>query len=210
MRVTPILFAVICCGFAATAGAEKVDTTTAGGLKTGPRPKPKATPAEKVLEPIRNEDSGAFGTKPKCPTATPAKGPVIQKRPPVVPPAPDPAIVSSGETTLKATYIFDFDKGKAGGDGDLFYNHEDEVIRFLRPHNGATIALLPRTDYAKLDSDRLRTLSYSERSINASDNADNELRRGGVIAVKTRTGHFAKMRVTRYGRDLGFESVTYR
>ncbi len=210
MRATQMLLALICCGFVATAAGEKVGTTNDGGLKVGPRPKPKATPAEKVLEPIRNEDSGAFGIKPKRPTGTPPKGPVIQKPPPVVSPAPRPAIVSSGETTLKATYIFDFDKGKAGGDGDLFYNHDDEVIRFLRPHNRAAIALLPRTDFAKLDADRLRTLSYSDKPINASDNADNELRRGVVVAIKTRTGHFAKMRVTRYGRDLGFEWVTYR
>ena len=211
MRATQILFAVICCGFGATAGAEKVGTTNDGGLKVGPRPKPKATPAEKVLEPIRNENSGAFGTKPKGPVVTQPKDPVIiQKPPPVVVPAPRSDILSSGEATLKATYTFDFDKGKAGGDGDLFYNHRDDVIRFLRPQNGAAVALLQRTDFWKTDADRLKTVSYSEKPINASDNADNELRRGVVIAIKTRSGHFAKMRVTSYGRDLAFEWVTYR
>ncbi len=112
MRAIPILFALICCGFAATAAAEKVGTITDGGLKVGPKPKPNATPAEKVLEPIRNENSGAFGTKPKVPVA-PSEGPVTQKPPPVVLPAPRPAIMSSGETTLKATYIFSFEKGES-------------------------------------------------------------------------------------------------
>ena len=210
MRATQILLAVICCGFAATAGAENVGTTNDGGLKIGPRPKPKPTPAEKVLEPTRNDNSGAFGTKPKGPVVSQPTGPVIQKAPPIVSPAPRSDILSSGAATLKATYIFDFDRGKAGGDGDLFYNHRDEVIRFLRPQNGATIALLPRTDFPRLDADRLRALSYSDKPINASDNADNELRRGVVVAIKTRSGHLAKMRVTSYGRDLAFEWVTFR
>ena len=210
MRATQILFAVMCCGFTAIAAAENVGTTNDGGLKAGPKPKPKPAPADKVLEPIHNENSGAFGTKPKGSLASPRKDPVVQKPPPVIVPAPRPAVLSSGAGTLKATYIFDFEKGKADDNGDLFYQHRDEVVRFLRPQNGATISLLPRTDFGKTDADRLRTLTYSDKPINASDNADNELRRGVVIAIKTRSGHLAKMRVTTYDNDLAFEWVTYR
>lgn len=196
MRAKYILLALIGSGFIATAAAEIV-TADDGGLKVGPRLNPKSP-------------------------ATPAKGPVIKKlgrstpKGPIkklgrsVTPAPRSDIVSSGEATLKATYIFDFDKGKAGSEGDLFYNHRDEVVRFLRPQNGATITLLQRADFSKTDADLLRTLSYSERPINASDNGDNELRRGVLIGIKTRSGHFAKMRVTAYGRDLAFEWITYR
>jgi hypothetical protein len=190
MRAKYILLALIGSGFAATTIAEIV-TTDDGGLKV--RPKAAATPVKGPL--IK-----------KLPTpARPIKS--MGKR---VTPAPRSDIVSSGEAILKATYVFDFDQGKAGSEGDLFYNHRDEVVRFLRPQNGATIALLPRADFSKADADLLRTLSYSERPINASDNGDNELRRGVLIGIKTRTGHFAKMRVTAYGRDLAFEWVTYR
>jgi hypothetical protein len=210
MRAKLVLFRLICCGFAATAVAEKVGTTNDGGLKVGPKPKPKSTPAEQVLEPIRNDNSGAFGNKPKAPAATPVKGPVVQKPPPVVVPVPRPAMVSSGASTLKATYTFDFEGGKAGGEGDLFYNHRDEVIRFLRPQNGATVALLQRSRFERVDADQLKAASYSDKPINVSDNADNQLRRGVVIAIKTRNGHFAKVGVTTYGADLALEWVTYR
>lgn len=205
-----ILLMVVCCAFAAMAADENVVTTDDGGLKVGPRPKPKPTPAEKVLVPKRNDNSGAFGTKPKGPVEIKPTEPVVQKPTPAATPVPHSDVLSSGEATLKATYVFDFEQGKTASDGDLFYNHRDDVVRFLRPRNGATIALLQRTDFRKTDADRLKAVSYSDRPIDASDNADNELRRGVVIAIKTRSGHFAKMRVTSYGRDLGFEWVTYR
>lgn len=202
MQATVFLCAVIWCGFSAAVAAENVGTTNDGGLKTGPKPKPKPTPAEKVLDPIHNANSGAFGTKPNTP-ATP-------KPPTVVLPAPRSVILNSGKATLPSMSNFDFDTGNVSPGGDLFYNQRVDG-RFLRARNGAMLALLQKADFGKTGDDRLRSASYAaDTTINASDTADNELRRGVLIVIKTKGGHFAKIRVISLGRELSFEWVTYR
>jgi hypothetical protein len=201
MRATQYLFAVICCAFAVTAGAENVGTTTGGGLKVGPKPKPKTTPAEQVLVPTHNDNSGAFGTKPKSP--------VIPKATPAEPPPRRSAVLTSGEATLPSMSVFDFDTGRISPRGDLFYNQRVDG-RYIIPRNGATVTLLQRADFWQTEDDRLRKATYTERTINASDGAEGELRRGVLVAFRTKAGHFVKMRIVSLGRDLAFEWVTFR
>jgi hypothetical protein len=105
--------------------------------------------------------------------------------------------------------VFDFDTGRISPRGDLFYNQRVDG-RYIIPRNGATVTLLQRADFWQTEDDRLRKATYTERTINASDGAEGELRRGVLVAFRTKTGHFVKMRIVSLGRDLAFEWVTFR
>ncbi len=122
------------------------------------------------------------------------------------------AVMSKGTTTLKGTWTFDFEAGVEGPStgADVWWEQVDNTIRFLVPQSGAMMVPLgtPNLDVVSLQT--LQTQPYTANPINGSNNASNQLTPGTVIAVKTNTGRYAKVKIDSYGYDLGITWVTYK
>ncbi|MBP7505009.1 MAG: hypothetical protein KA780_06140 [Prolixibacteraceae bacterium] len=54
-----------------------------------------------------------------------------------------------------------------------------------------------------IESQTLAIQPYTATPINGSNNSSNRLTAGTVIAIKTNTGRFAKMKIDSYGYNLG-------
>lgn len=154
-----------------------------------------------------------------APTPSPTPSEVVSTSVPTVPPqtsTPSPRAtlspaVRQGTTTLKGTYTFDFENGVSGvpSQADVWWEQVDSVRRYLVPQNGAAIGRLGAVDFDTLTLSQLRTEPYTYQRLDASDTGTNQLRTGTVVAVRTRHGQYAKMRVESYGFDLRITWVTY-
>jgi hypothetical protein len=122
------------------------------------------------------------------------------------------AVQSKGTTTLKGTWTFDFDGGVQGpaGGADVWWEQIDTVSRLLVPQSGAMLAHLGKPNFDAVSLQTLKTQAYTANPINGSNNAQNQLKPGTVIAVKTSAGRYAKMKVNTYGYNLGITWVTYK
>ena len=140
---------------------------------------------------------------PPTAAATPAPTPI----PPTV--APD-VVLCTGPTTLKGTYLLDFENCVQGGTGDVWWEQIDSVNRMLVPRSGAMLVNMGPVGFDGLTLAALRSLNYGPGSINGSANSFNQLTPGTVVAIKTRNGHYAKMRIDSYGYNLGITSTTYQ
>jgi hypothetical protein len=127
-------------------------------------------------------------------------------------PRPQPTPICSGSTGLRGTFSFDADgcrMAASSATGDLFWEQFDSVRRALVPENGAAVVRLGAVDFTTIGPDQLATASYGTSPIDGSNNAQNQLTPGTVIAVRTRGGHHAKIRIDTYGYDLFVTVVTY-
>jgi hypothetical protein len=121
------------------------------------------------------------------------------------------AIQSQGTTTLKGTFSFDFDAGlQVSAGADIFWEQKDNTLRFLVPRNGALLAHMGQPTFDAVSLETLKTQNYSAAPIDGSNNANNKLRVGTVIAVKTGTGRYAKLKINSYGFNLSISWVTYK
>jgi len=120
--------------------------------------------------------------------------------------------LTKGATTLRGTWTFDFDSGAEGvADGaDVWWEQVDKVTRRLMPRGGAMLAHMGKADFDTISLRTLKNQLYSTTPINGSNNASNNLTPGTVVAIKTSSGHYAKMRVDSYGYNLGISWVTYK
>lgn len=121
-------------------------------------------------------------------------------------------VVSSGTTELKGTYTFDLETGVQGGTGpgvDLWWEQVDQTTRRLCTQNGALLAHLGKPDYYSVSLTTLQAAAYSAAPIDGSNTSTNQLTAGSVIAVKTGSGHFAKLKINTYGYNLGITWTTY-
>lgn len=114
-------------------------------------------------------------------------------------------------TTLRGTYTLDFDTGVQGSDSgaDVWWEQVNGVTRFLVPQSGATMAYLGQTNFDAVSLQTLQTQAYSASPVNGSDNASNQLAAGSVIAIRTGSGRYVKVRINSYGYNLGIDWVTY-
>lgn len=120
--------------------------------------------------------------------------------------------VSSGRTTLRGTFSFDFDAGEQSPTDeivDVFWRQQTRVRRRMEPKNGAQIALIGPVPFASVTPQSLQSLTYSEDPVQADNNASNQLPTGTMFAVRTNTGNYAKVRVERYGYDMRIRWQTY-
>jgi hypothetical protein len=127
-------------------------------------------------------------------------------------PRPQPTPICSAVPTVQGTFSVDADgcrQAATSSTGDLFWEQFDSVRRALVPENGATAIALGRVDFDTLGPDQLAGLAYTGGQIDGSDNAQNRLTPGSVVAVRTRSGHHAKIRVEAYGYNLRLTVVTY-
>jgi hypothetical protein len=123
------------------------------------------------------------------------------------------AIVSSGTVTLHGTYTFNLDTGIEGGSlttDDLWWEQQTDVQRQMMPLGAAQLVNLGLVDFAALTALQLKDLTYGSAPIPANNDATNQLVNGTVFAVRTNSGHFAKVQVLTYGYDLHIQWVTYQ
>ena len=158
-------------------------------------------------------DTGGSGggeeeTVVTSPTATTAKPP-----PGVTTTAPTTTTttVPSKDGAVRGTFSFDFDAGLETASGaDVFWQQSTSTVRALQPQNGAQLANLGAVNYDTLTVAQLKAAPYSGAAIDGSD-ASNKMPPGTVIAIKTNTGRYAKMRVTAKdsANTLTFRYYTY-
>jgi hypothetical protein len=130
-----------------------------------------------------------------------------------VPKTPPPPQLCANAGTLHGTFILDVEGCRESGDqtGDLWWEQVDSVQRKLVPWSaGDRIAVLGKVDFGALNLPDLLLAPYSTASIDGSNNVNNRLTPGTVLAVRTRNGHYAKVRVDSYGYDLNLTTVTYQ
>lgn len=122
------------------------------------------------------------------------------------------AVMSKGSTTLRGTWTFDFEAGVQGPPtgADAWWEQVDDTIRFLVPQSGAMFALLGNPNFDVVSLQTLQSQPYTANPINGSNNASNQLTPGTIIAVKTNTGRYAKVKIDSYGYDLDITWVTYK
>ena len=124
----------------------------------------------------------------------------------------DLAVMSKGTTTLKGTWTFDFETGVQGPPtgADVWWEQVDNTIRFLVPQSGAMLAHMGKPNFDAVSLQTLQSRPYTANPINGSNNASNQLTPGTVIAVKTNTGRYAKVKINSYGYNLGITWVAYK
>jgi len=121
-------------------------------------------------------------------------------------------VQSEGSTLLKGTWTFDLDSGAQGAPSgsDIWWEQVDTVKRFLVPQGGAMLANMGKVDFDAVSLQTLKNLSYTAMPIDGSNNANNKLKAGTVVAIRTGTARYSKLRVNSYGYNLGISWVTYR
>jgi hypothetical protein len=124
-------------------------------------------------------------------------------------PKPQPTPICSGSPVLRGTWHLNADGCAESTSGDLWWEQIDSVRRALVAQNGATMIRLGAVDFGSVTPDQLAGLSYGTAQIDGSDTSQNQLLPGTVIAVRTRTGHHAKIRVDAYGYNLNLTVVCY-
>jgi hypothetical protein len=122
------------------------------------------------------------------------------------------AVLKKGTLTLKGTWTFDFETGVQGppSGADIWWEQVNTVTRFLVPRSGAMLANMGKPNFDAVSYQTLKGLSYSATPINGSNNSANKLKAGTVIAIRTNTGRYAKMKINSYGYNLGISYVTYQ
>jgi len=122
------------------------------------------------------------------------------------------AVMSKGTTSLKGTWTFDFETGIQGPPtgADVWWEQVNATVRFLVPLSGAMLANMGKPDFDSVSYQALQTQPYTTIPINGSNNVSNALTPGTVIAIRTNTGRYAKMKVETYGYNLGIRWVCYK
>ncbi len=119
----------------------------------------------------------------------------------------------SSDGSLRGTFSFDFDAGVETSTGaDVFWQQATSTSRSLTPQNGALLFNMGAANYDAVTVAQLKSLAYTGASIDGSDST-NKMPPGTVIAIKTNTGRYAKMRVTAKApapsNTLTFKYFTY-
>jgi len=168
--------------------------------------------AGRTSNPVTGGSTTVPTTAPKA-TATPTATPTVTVAPTVT---VLQVVLCAGQRKLQGTYIFDLESCAQAPMGDLWWEQVDSVTRRLVPRNGATVAVMGRVDYNAVTLEALKSQAYRSTPISGSLPTFNDLTRfnqltpGTVIAVKTRNGHYAKVRIDTYGYDLLITATTYQ
>lgn len=153
--------------------------------------------------------TGASPTPSQSPTATAQGTPT----PASASPLPQPVVLKHDTGVIKATYTFDFETGAAGSSAgaDVWWQQVDSVTRYLVPQNGALLARLGETSLEVHSASELVSPPYSRLRIDGSNSPSlNQLTKGTIVAIRTRHGHYARMRIDAYGVDLFMSWITYQ
>jgi hypothetical protein len=145
------------------------------------------------------------GETPTPAATTPVPTATLASRP------PPEVVLSRGQGTIRGTFMFDFERGAEAGpvSADVWWEQVDSTRRFLVPRNGAGLAVLSGVSFENASRAVLAAQRYSEQRLDGSDGPSNELTPGSAVAIRTRGGHLARMRVNSEGFDLGVSWVTF-
>ena len=176
-------------------GGSSGDAGTAAASSGGNAASPTTTAAN-------NNDDGPAVTSPPATTAPPppssggASAPATTTAPSTTVPPSTTTTVPSSNGSVRGTWTFDFDTGVEGASGsDVWWNQLTSTNRQLQPYSsGAMLFNMGAANYEAVTKAQLQGLAYSTNPINGSDSG-NQMPPGTVIAVKTNTGRFAKMKV---------------
>jgi hypothetical protein len=122
-------------------------------------------------------------------------------------------VVSSGQGTLRGTWMFSFDIGAevgSTGSSDVWWEQMTNVDRQLVPKAPAGIVNLGNANFDAINLATLQGYQYGSTPIPGSANATNQLTPGDVFAVRTSGGNYAKVRVITYDYNLGLRWTTYK
>ncbi len=120
----------------------------------------------------------------------------------VAPELPRLRTLSSGQEILKGSYTFDLDTGQQGGsspDADIFWEHQNEILRYLNAWNGARFSYLGKVDFEQVSEKDLLTADYNVTRLNGSANQANQLVDETVILIQTNIQNLCKLRIEKYG-----------
>lgn len=103
-----------------------------------------------------------------------------------------------GQTVIPGTGTWDIETNKTGDVmiADVWWEQQSEKEQFLTPLNGAGITLIGQKAFEKISRQDLAALKYSDKKI-----AYDRLAPGTVVALRTRGGNIAKLKVIKY-REL--------
>jgi hypothetical protein len=104
--------------------------------------------------------------------------------------------VARGQTVVLGTWTWDIAKNTQGGGGDVWWEQVTETERNLVFRGGAGWAIVKGKAFEKVGVADLRKAIYSREKLPGTS-----LRPGTVVAIRTRTGGYAKVKVVRY-REL--------
>lgn len=107
----------------------------------------------------------------------------------------EPPTLSSGMTTLRGTWMFNFDRGIEGAEGDVWWEMLTPIQRQLTPRDNARIVNIGFTSFDTFTPSRLQALPYGTDPIPGNNDASNQLLRDDVFAVLTNGGNMAKVQV---------------
>jgi len=115
-------------------------------------------------------------------------------------------VVTTGSTTLLASYGFNLDTGiedstGAPLTGDIWWSPPTGMVRIA----GAQMVNLGVTDFASITPDTLQSLPYSPTTVPQAKFAT-----GDVLAVQTNGGNYSKVLVVTSGLNLVIQWVTYK
>jgi hypothetical protein len=144
--------------------------------------------------------TSATPTATAAPTATPTPTPV--------PTVLADVVRCTGPTTMRGTYVYDLERCRETSPGDVWWQQMTAFSRQLTPQNGAMLANMGQVNYNGITLATLKAQAYSPAPIGMRDGRT-ALPPGTVIAVKTRNGQYAKVRIDSYGYNLAVTSTTY-
>ncbi len=108
--------------------------------------------------------------------------------PPAPAPAPAPVTHSTGPINLKQTYTANFDNGTIGGPGaDIWFQAVDSSHRYLKPRNGAKMAVGDRSNRGFAGCS---TEAFTGHRVNI-----NHVPVGSYVCMKTNAGRISQFRV---------------
>lgn len=128
-------------------------------------------------------------------------------------------IFSQGQAVVGGTQLFDVDSGLESEwrDADLQWDvlwadnsAAPKIIHAeLAPQNGALVAHLGSPDFNSVSLETLHAQQYADTPLPGSNDGENKLTPGSVIAVKTNQGRYAKILINAYGYNLQLSWVTF-
>ncbi|QDV25864.1 hypothetical protein [Aureliella helgolandensis] len=103
-----------------------------------------------------------------------------------------------GRTAILGTSMWDIETNKQGDEKscDVWWEQVNAREQFLAPRNGAALFVLGKIEFDKITREDLEALKYSDKKV-----ANESLVCGAVLALRTKEGNFAKLKVVKY-REL--------
>lgn len=117
------------------------------------------------------------------------------------------SVLSTATVTIPATLCLDLETGgtACNADADVWWDQPDSTKRFLKTQNGSLQAIAGLTAVEYINC---ATTTLAVDSIDGSTD-NNKIPDGTYICLKTGKGHFARILIVTYGKDLQVKYTTW-